>query len=732
MSLTTKAAPQRGIMKDIDGRQWGISQVGNIYFHWHHDSSGNPIKRNPQDGNLYYVNWDSVNHKWEWKELFSIASRKAFLKQVYFPPSAEEQSYVISRMFDPSTRQLQYDPIKMVRHPARSQSKVAGASSLKATAPVTAMADSNTPPPAGSIKRPLLLIYVKFNNSTGTEIPDSTILKWMTDKDTFGTIAHYFYQNFRGAVELSAINNKVYHVTLQRPAYQYFAGGFGASDDAERFNQEVMYEAIKDVVTTQGVDLLSLSTEDVVDTFDPGYSTQSNPPTPIVFHGKKVLDPAVVTPIILVHGQDTAASGIDTVGAIANEASVWGHASPNMCTIGWDAEGNFVCEANNQNYYHDLDKGIYYDEDGNVAVDSYYATRIGSCATFGLFHGSHECTIGVMTHELGHALFYLPDLYDVQTPDRTGDSADDDIMGMGAWSLMAYNWTYKQGEYPGSCPPNLDGYCLHYFNRRFCKPVFSSGAQVISDVFTPHVVIDPDNEDEVFILQLRCFKDYDEGIAPLWKTNNGTPADGLPNVSKWGQTYDAQADQVQPGVLIEHVNSKLRLDKGDRQLGILNVSSSPSLPYSLLLGGVLEAHGGTQHLRTNVKTTSEGATDPSVYGMFNAGDRQDLYGVFSHNSFGQNTDPDTTYWTKSGKAQFDITDITVDATACTASYNITFATEGVDPEWDLLPMDPLRPNATTEPEEPTPPPVEVACARPRLWRFRDMKTAVPVGFVQHW
>jgi len=52
----------------------------------------------------------------------------------------------------------------------------------------------------------------------------------------------------------------------------------------------------------------------------------------------------------------------------------------------------------------------------------------GKYALFGEKHGKHPATIGIIAHELGHATFDLPDLYDT-----TGHNT-----GIGAFGLMAY------------------------------------------------------------------------------------------------------------------------------------------------------------------------------------------------------------------------------------------------------------------------------------------------------
>lgn len=61
----------------------------------------------------------------------------------------------------------------------------------------------------------------------------------------------------------------------------------------------------------------------------------------------------------------------------------------------------------------------------------------GDYALFGERHGNHDATIGIIAHELGHAVFGLPDLY---------NTVDTKFSGIGYFGLMGYgNWgsTYE-------------------------------------------------------------------------------------------------------------------------------------------------------------------------------------------------------------------------------------------------------------------------------------------------
>ena len=73
---------------------------------------------------------------------------------------------------------------------------------------------------------------------------------------------------------------------------------------------------------------------------------------------------------------------------------------------------------------------------------------IGKCgyqgySTFGERQGNHDSTIGIIAHELGHAIFCFPDLYDI-----SGSGS-----GIGNFGLMSGgSWGYKSGENMGATP----------------------------------------------------------------------------------------------------------------------------------------------------------------------------------------------------------------------------------------------------------------------------------------
>ena len=96
--------------------------------------------------------------------------------------------------------------------------------------------------------------------------------------------------------------------------------------------------------------------------------------------------------------------------------------------------------------------------------ETYDGYHIGECAyqgysAFGERQGNHDATIGVIAHELGHAIFCYPDLYD-----PLGNSA-----GIGAFGLMSGGtWGKKQGEYGGATPTHLMAWSKYKSDGSLC------------------------------------------------------------------------------------------------------------------------------------------------------------------------------------------------------------------------------------------------------------------------
>lgn len=446
-----------------------------------------------------------------------------------------------------------------------------------------------------NMPRPIIVIYVRFSADSGPEIPDSYIQEIFFDKTKFGTLAHYFDVQFEGAVQISSLG--IYHVVLPGSGRAYGKSGSGKLDV-----KEVFVPAINSLFDNQGVDFRSFGTT------RPGSAT------------KYRIDAASCTPVFILHGQEEA-------GGYSSATSVWAHAF----------------------FYTDL----FIKSDGHATTDANDPSNVYSLYSsviMAAFHGSEYFTLGTLAHECGHALFYLPDLYDT----RTSYSTDDYIRGVGDWSLMSSGWTWTPSRpQHGSTPPNLDGYSIWEANHKLVKAVMSSGSYVLNNPFRPHSIRIPgvpamiyDTDEETFFVQSRSLTGYDEGAVNAIKNRTGVAP--------------------QPGVLIIHFDP---YEAGN------NYGKS-------MMAAVIEAHGGTQHLRVDTKTSSD----------WNTGDAGDLFGP-SKRSFGDSvSDPSsklTGYDRDGSPCKFDMTNIIGNADG-TGSYNIVFHdTDIEDPHWENGLDDPV-------------------------------------------
>jgi len=131
-------------------------------------------------------------------------------------------------------------------------------------------------------------------------------------------------------------------------------------------------------------------------------------------------------------------------------------------------------------------------------------------AIFGERQGNHAATMGIMVHELGHEVFNLPDLYDVD-----GDSA-----GIGYWGMMsAGSWGNTTGEDPGATPVLPTAWTRSTHNwisatiptaGTLAIPVNAAGGSM------PDIVrINTSNPDQYFLIESRQNTGYDAGIACL-------------------------------------------------------------------------------------------------------------------------------------------------------------------------------------------------------------------------
>ena len=151
------------------------------------------------------------------------------------------------------------------------------------------------------------------------------------------------------------------------------------------------------------------------------------------------------------------------------------------------------------------------------SVVVFHCANGGTYSRFGERHGSHDATIGIIAHELGHAAFLLPDLYDTN-----GGSN-----GIGKFGLMGGGtWTNRSGQDQGASPSHMLGWTK--IKSGFLDPItISSDGGYTTNQSTAafHSVykIATGTANEYFLLENRDNVGYDRGLQSL----NGTYDGGL-------------------------------------------------------------------------------------------------------------------------------------------------------------------------------------------------------------
>jgi len=135
-------------------------------------------------------------------------------------------------------------------------------------------------------------------------------------------------------------------------------------------------------------------------------------------------------------------------------------------------------------------------------------------------YSEHDATIGVIAHELGHASFDLPDLYDT-------DSSNGDSAGIGLFGLMAYgSWAQASAtDYPGNTPTHLSAWSKSavgwYVPQSYSGVSQAAVALNATSSASYNIVKVPIDADEYFLLENRDNSGYDRGFYSLAGTFDG-------------------------------------------------------------------------------------------------------------------------------------------------------------------------------------------------------------------
>lgn len=181
----------------------------------------------------------------------------------------------------------------------------------------------------------------------------------------------------------------------------------------------------------------------------------------------------------------------------------------------------------------------------------------GNFALFGEKHDirsrvTHDATIGIIAHELGHAAFDLPDLYNTAG----------DFGGIGYFGIMgAGTWTQKNSsEYAGATPTHFSAWSKSYMG--WVTPTEEKGVVTLSESSSAsyNVVKIPINANEYYLLENRNNSGYDRGLFLLEGSFSGGVALWHVNDNKLTSTYfnanTVNADTADKGVdIVEAANA---------------------------------------------------------------------------------------------------------------------------------------------------------------------------------
>ncbi len=192
----------------------------------------------------------------------------------------------------------------------------------------------------------------------------------------------------------------------------------------------------------------------------------------------------------------------------------------------------------------------------------------GTFALFGELHDryytTHDATVGIIAHELGHSAFALPDLYNTQG--QTGGIGIFGLMGAGSWAQSSLR------EYPGDTPTHFSAWSK--IRNGWITPQLAQAGTTHtlneSASNTYNIIKIPISSTEYYLLENRNNNGYDKGLFALEGNFNGGMALWRINEAKLSDYYlstnTVNADTYDKAVdLVEAANSVLdtRASNGD-------------------------------------------------------------------------------------------------------------------------------------------------------------------------
>lgn len=144
-------------------------------------------------------------------------------------------------------------------------------------------------------------------------------------------------------------------------------------------------------------------------------------------------------------------------------------------------------------------------------------TNKGNFAVFGEKHNRvepYDATIGIIAHELGHATFDLPDLYNTTNP-NSGGIGFFGIMGSGTWGNK------NEQEPAGTTPTHFSAWSKIY--NGWLKPVEQKGDVTLyaTSSSSYNILKIPITQTSYYLLENRNNSGYDRGLYVLHGSFNG-------------------------------------------------------------------------------------------------------------------------------------------------------------------------------------------------------------------
>ena len=141
----------------------------------------------------------------------------------------------------------------------------------------------------------------------------------------------------------------------------------------------------------------------------------------------------------------------------------------------------------------------------SITPVTYDGVDLSPYTAFGERHETHQATIGIMIHELGHLMLGLPDLYD-----RDGSSS-----GVGSWGVMGGgSWNYT-GSYAGDSPAHMMGWIkirAGFVNPEDIRTAGTYDFDLTADDVVKRISTDKYGLGEHFLVEKRHQTGYDAGL----------------------------------------------------------------------------------------------------------------------------------------------------------------------------------------------------------------------------